>query len=418
MGNFIGTAPNQVPTNGMLGTAAFVDVQQLRRDVHVDDFGAVGNGATNDTPAFQRAIDQVFAAGGGTVRFTRKHLIDTALTVKDYVSLRGPFEMPDELLPANAASYGDQAGQLIINSGVTVTVQDAASVSHALIMRKGLTLPFADATAATTGVAAFAGTAFTVGGAGAYFHHMLILGFNQAIYSTNRERVRIEYVQGDCNNGIDLRTAYDICYVDKCHFWPFTTTHQSWTTDTLLTRPGCAYRFKDIGDWSKFTSCFSYGYTLAYDVDSCDHVSLIGCGADYPTGLTTSHVGFQLKGTSLNTALVRCQAAAQGTAVEVNTTSGMGGVVQIMGCDFWDNDVQCISVVNGRAIITGNTMRGTAGAGVVIGAGASGCVVTSNYVDGLPTPFNINATPAANSIIDNNLCFNCSGTHCEKTFSE
>lgn len=418
MPNLVGREPNQVPTNGMLGTAAFADLQQLRREVYVDDFGAVGGGTANDAAAFQRAIDYMASLGGGTVRFTRKHLIDTALTVKDYVSLRGPLEMPDELLPANAANYGAQAGQLIVNSAVTITVQDAASVSHALVMRKGLTLPFADATAATAGVAAFAGTAFTVDGAGAYFHHLLVLGFDKAIYSTGKERVRIEYVQGDCTNGIDLRTAYDVCHVEKCHFWPFTTTHQSWTTDTLLTRTGCAYRLKDVGDWSKITNCFSYGYNLAYDVDSCDHVTLTGCGADYPTALSATHIGFQLKGTSLNTALVRCQAAAQGTAVEVNTTSGMGGVVQIVSCDFWDNDVQCISVVNGRAIIKGNTMRGTAGAGVVIGAGASGCIVTSNYVDGLPTPFNIHATPAANSIVDNNLCFNCSGTYCEKTFTE
>jgi len=63
-------------------------------------------------------------------------------------------------------------------------------------------------------------------------------------------------------------------------------------------------------------------------------------------------------------------------------------------------------------------MRGTTGAGIVIGVGASGCIVTDNYVDGLPTPFDIHATPATNSIIDNNLCFNCSGTHCEKAFSE
>lgn len=47
---------------------------------NVRDFGAVGDGATDDTEAIQAAIDAAEAAGGGTVYFP----------AGDYLLDRGP----------------------------------------------------------------------------------------------------------------------------------------------------------------------------------------------------------------------------------------------------------------------------------------------------------------------------------------
>jgi hypothetical protein len=403
----VGTVPDGSVTNAKVDGAAAIQStklafiqagtgattrtveSKLRDVVSVKDFGAVGDGVTNDTAAIQAAIDYVAAAGGGTVVFSDKHLIDSNLTIKDYVCVRGPLDLADEILPGNTADYDSKRGVLLVNSAATISLLDGASISNCLVLRKGLNLPFIDATSATAGVAAFSGTAFTVNGAGTYFHHLMILGFNKAIYSSNNERIRCEYINGDCTNGIEIRVCYDISYVENCHFWPWTTTHQGWTTNTLLTRSGAAYKFAAVGDWSKFTNCFSFGYAEGFVIDSCDHVQLIGCGTDHVAAISgNTSVGYTTSGTSRNTSFIGCQAAAQGTGILVNSTTSHAH--KISNCDFWGNDTYNIDVVLGRVGITGCTFDGVANR---YAAGTQG-YFSDNYLNGTTTTFGTDAERA------------------------
>jgi hypothetical protein len=374
-----------------MSSKAFQNADKLNEIVSVVDFGAVGNGVSDDTAAFQAAIDFVAAKKGGTVTFNGRYLIDGNLIIKDYVTLQGPLGMPDEILPATSADYDGQSGVLILNSIATISTNDGASICNCLIIRKGLDLPFANAAAATSGIAAFAGTAITVAGAGSYFHHLLILGFNLAILSQNFERVRCEYVQGDCTNGIHLFTVYDIAYVENCHFWPWTTTHNSWTTGALLKRSGTAYKYSSAGDWSKLTNCFSYGYETGFSIDSCDNVNLIGCGADhFGNDINTSSIGFNVTGTSKNILLLGCQAAAQATGVVINTSADSAfpfNSHRIQSCNFWDNDSSAISVLLGRANISGCDIRSKstiAGSNGIIVQSSDGVTAIGNDFSNIP----------------------------------
>jgi Pectate lyase superfamily protein len=53
------------------------------------DYGAVGNGTTNDTAAIQAAIDAVSTAGGGTVLLPPGNYSVSTLKMRSYVTLRG-----------------------------------------------------------------------------------------------------------------------------------------------------------------------------------------------------------------------------------------------------------------------------------------------------------------------------------------
>ena len=65
--------------------------------VNVLDFGAYGDGTTDDTKAFQSAIDHVYRLGGGTVYAPAgEYLIKGSLTVKRSVYLAGAWSNPDE----------------------------------------------------------------------------------------------------------------------------------------------------------------------------------------------------------------------------------------------------------------------------------------------------------------------------------
>ena len=81
--SIIGGASSQQITYNQGGSGAITRTVQsrLRDFVSVKDFGAVGDGVTDDTAAIQAAIDAVYGAGGGTVYFPTGDYVCLTLTV-------------------------------------------------------------------------------------------------------------------------------------------------------------------------------------------------------------------------------------------------------------------------------------------------------------------------------------------------
>ncbi|WP_203073844.1 glycosyl hydrolase family 28-related protein [Falsiroseomonas ponticola] len=198
------------------------------RMFHVRDYGAVGNGTTDDAAAIQAAINAASAAGGGTVRLgpRRYRVVASDITVLENVCLEGPTTFPGG--QRASADYRGIPGTLIIDPARTVRVMRAATLRAMTLSRDGLGAPPTNLRAGVTLRAAMAGTAITIGDGSGSQHDvlvedLLILGFNLAIRSDNSQRLSVRRVRGDNQNGIYLTRTYDVTRIHEVHFWPFLT---------------------------------------------------------------------------------------------------------------------------------------------------------------------------------------------------
>lgn len=167
-----GSTPGGWTGGGFLqgGTSAIARTVQskLRDVVSVKDFGAVGDGVTNDTAAIQAAIDAVGAGGGGIVFFpTGTYKTTSALNVdRNFVTLKGVGIAATRIAPATTGQVGvlfqKAGGGPIEYCGIegvdifpTVAIADCIRVvDHFWFTAKSVRLP----TNYTTGINLYKGT--------------------------------------------------------------------------------------------------------------------------------------------------------------------------------------------------------------------------------------------------------------------
>jgi hypothetical protein len=213
----------------------------VERSFHVRDFGAVGDGVTDDVLAFQAAIDAAETAGGGIVMIgPRRYAITGAeLVIKPGVTLKGDVE-PGGWRPNGTWSTVNQA--LLLSPLRTIRLRRNSALEGLAIFRQGLVAPTSVRTAFDA-VAAFAGTAVSMGdgttggspgnGTDSAVRKLLIIGFATGIRSDGSSRVRIEDVLGDCVNGLWLGGNYDISHVSRVNWHPLFTTGYGWSNSSI-----------------------------------------------------------------------------------------------------------------------------------------------------------------------------------------
>ncbi len=202
-------------------------------------FGAKGDGVTDDTAAINAASTLVGLRNGGQIDCTGgRWLIDSGnVVVKKNVQLIGPH-----------LNFGEELGQdytaipsaFIVNPTYGVNLaEDHSGVKGMAFVKKGVTKP-TNIRQALDLIASFAGKAVTVGtdsttlntANDTYVGYCSFFGFEYGYYNNFNERPVVEYVKGDCTYGIYMKRIYDVEQVNNCEFWPFLTTHQSWTFTT------------------------------------------------------------------------------------------------------------------------------------------------------------------------------------------
>jgi hypothetical protein len=298
--------------------------------IHVMDFGAVCDGATDDAPAINAALasaapgQEVWLCGRG------RHYCATNINVPKGVQLRAGWNTPGNTSASNVSGQPTDLttlnGALVMNSAATVTIASSGGIRGVPIYRSGLVTPAANSNA-------FAGVGITIAGDDVYVGYCLIMGFTMGIKSTAGsgmwyDRQRIEWVYGDNQGNIIIDGSHDTPYISHCHFWPFCTYH-SGATQAAHTRTGTSYDVTS-SDLISLNHNFCLGYKIGYHIAADGGAVLIDCQAD---GLVDGADGFAFDSVSgagvQATKLIGCTAYAN-----AGTTSSVGYAIAIPTQDY------------------------------------------------------------------------------------
>lgn len=189
-----------------------------QRSVHVRDFGAVGNGTTNDAPAIQAAINSLRGVGGGVVQFApRTYRLASALVI-DGVAVRlegaGFTEGPGP---------GDGTWLAVDQTGFTPITFTGVG-ARGSVMRD-------------IAVVQAQNPNFTVGWTpvnydwffriedclgGVDFDNIFLCAITRGFYCFNSGRTDFRRIRGQVFScGIEVDAALDVPRLHNIHFWPF-----------------------------------------------------------------------------------------------------------------------------------------------------------------------------------------------------
>ncbi len=213
-------------------TTRRASVSQVRRQVLVDrgvdvrDFGATGNGTSNDAPAIQAAINALGAAGGVVHLGARTYRLASAITVNGgAVRLQGQ-GFNDGGSPGTGTWLTvDQTGFTPIT--FTGTAARGSAVADIAVRQ----------THGATQVAGWAPTNYDwffrvqncLGGVA--FDNILLSGVNRGILVRNSGRTDIWRLRGQVfTAGIEMDEIYDTARIANLHFWPY------WSANDFVVR--------------------------------------------------------------------------------------------------------------------------------------------------------------------------------------
>ena len=201
----------------------------MAREIWVEDFGAKGDGTTNDAPAIQAAINSLNTATGGTIRFRAKvYVVNSAITVSSVpITFRGM-----------GVSYGANPtlGTTLLTTNASIVPFTFTGGSHGSAIRD---LAVSQAHPAPASAAYNASTDsysltpwmptpypyfFQFIGLYSGFHidNVQFYGINKGIYATGCGHFRIEWIFGQWyNNAIWIENCLDTPFIDQLKQWSY-----------------------------------------------------------------------------------------------------------------------------------------------------------------------------------------------------
>ena len=393
----------------------------------VRDYGAKGDGITDDTAAFQKALDTAGQAGGGVVLAPRgNYFFAGHLNVPAAVTLRGIWES----VPSHVG-IRDAGGDKPTDDGTTFLVTESAGQEegpafltlHDNSTLKGVVLyyPRQDPAAEPQAYP----WAIALRGKNPAVLAVELLNPYNGIDASQNERHLIRDVQGQpLRRGVLVDAIYDIGRIENVHFNPW------WSQKPRLYQwqkeHGEAFTFAR-SDWQYVFNTFCFGYHTGYkfiktgtgvcngnflgigaddcdtavQVDDCATMGLLISNGEFTsfhgTDPTMVRVGAENSG---SIRFVNC--AFWGPCNQVATITGRG-TVGFSDCTFvqWDRKKEgraAIQAEGGTLLVRGCEFRENKPQ-IEIGAAVRRAVITDNILTGLPRITNHSQHPV---VIGNN----------------
>ncbi|WP_170979267.1 glycosyl hydrolase family 28-related protein [Roseomonas sp. HF4] len=193
------------------------------RPVHVRDFGAVGDGVTNDAPAIQAAVDAMAASGGGVLQFgPRAYRIASPVVIGSVsVVLQGAGFR-------EGPNVADGTWLTVDTTGFTPFTFTGTSARGSAV--RDLAVRQAHAGAQVPGwTPTDYDFVFRVQDClgSVDFENVFLCGVTRGIRIDNSGRFNLEHIRGQVyDTGIEIDRAFDIGRIHHVHFWTFVTSDE------------------------------------------------------------------------------------------------------------------------------------------------------------------------------------------------
>ncbi|WP_428937615.1 glycosyl hydrolase family 28-related protein [Fontivita pretiosa] len=319
--------------------------------LNVLDFGAVGDGRTDNTAAFQKALDAAGAAGGATVLIPRGNFLFAGrLNIPPAVTLQGIWTS----VPAHAG-VRDQGQPKPTDDGTTLLVTADAGTEDAPAFitvntnstLRGVVIYYPNQT--TTDIPTPYPYAVALRGNNPSILDCELLNPYNGIDATLAHRHLIRNIQGQpLRRGVYVDQIYDIGRIENVHWNPWYSMSEKlfqWQMDN-----GEAFIFGRT-DWQYVTNTFCYGYKVGYRFietkNGLCNGNFLGIGADdCQTALVVDDcAGFGLLITNGEFVSFR---GPDPTMIRVNSTNK--GVVRFVNSAFWGPCNQ-IAIIDGKGLV-------------------------------------------------------------------